>query len=174
MNLLKNFMICDDLDICLSQLNRNSKLAIAISREHAYNSHLISTSGLYCFNNFEIIYKYALKFLIRKNFAYQSKLNRFIQMGSAGGLIEKWRSVSKIRSQYTNEKKLYGIITLGNFYGFFLIFITILAHLILLHLFENIVNKQAQKPNSFRFWLLIEMGIDPYRHFWLENVCFWK
>lgn len=174
MDLLKNFMVCDDLDVCLSQLNRNPKLAVAISREHAHNSRLISISELYCFDNFETIHKYALKFLIRKEFTYKSGLNHFIQMASAGGLIEKWRSISRIRSQYAYEKKFYGIITLENFYGIFLIFISILAHLILLHFFENIVNGKARKPNPFRFWLFIEMVIDPYRHFWLENVSFWK
>lgn len=171
---MENFTICDNLDLCLSQLDRNSKIAVAISREHAQNSHQNSFSRLYCFKNFEIIHEYALKFLLHKDFPLQSELNRFIQTASASGLIEKWRSISRIRSKRRNVVVFYGIIRLETYFGIFLLLIAIFIFLILSLIFEKIVNKKARKQNSFRFWLLIERFIEPHRHFWCENVLFWK
>lgn len=158
----------------MSQLNWNRKLAVAISREHVRSNRLMSSSQLYCFGNFGTIHEYALKFLIHKNFSHQAQLNRFIQMASAGGLIEKWRLGNRIRPQHTNEMKHYGIITMEQFYGIFMLLLAISVHLFMLNLIEKMVYKESRKPNPSCIWLLIEMVIDPYRHFWNKSVCFWK
>lgn len=89
--MVENFKVCDDLNFCLNQLVQNSQFAVAISREHARNCHLMSTSQIYCFKNNEIIYDYAKSFLVRKDNLHLDKLNEFIRMSSASGLIEKWR-----------------------------------------------------------------------------------
>lgn len=174
MELLKNFVVRDDPNSCLSQLVRNPKLAVAISREYAHNGHLISNSRVHCFENFETVHEYALKFLMRKDFLHQSKMNRFIQMASAGGLIEKWRKSGKVLPKRQNLKRFYRTISMKHFYGIFLLIIILCVHASLLFILEIIVYKKAHERDSFRIWLIIEMIIDPYRHFWCENVLFWK
>lgn len=89
--------------MCLSQLHQNSKLAVAISREHAYASRL--PSQLYCFDKEHIIYNYALTFLVRKDFRYLNELNRFVRAASAGGLIEKWQRSFRTRNVFANDMK---------------------------------------------------------------------
>lgn len=174
MKLLEKFTVCNDLDLCMSQLERNANLAVAVSRKHAHNSHLISISEIYCFEKFETIHEYALKFLLRKDFQLLDELNQFIQMASAGGLIEKWRSVSKIRSQAPNVRQFDGIIRLDTYYGIFIIFFTFYAHVIAFMVFEKVISKKAREPNPSCFLLFIEMVIDPYRHFWTESILLWK
>lgn len=94
---LAKFKICEDLNVCLKQLNQNQQLAIAISREHVRNSH--SNLHVFCFEQSDMIYDYALKFLVRKDFPYLNEFNEFIRMTSARGLIKKWHSERIIRYQ---------------------------------------------------------------------------
>lgn len=172
--LLEKFKICNDLDRCLSQVDGNPKLAVAISREHAHNNRLISNSKFYCFRNSEIIYDYALKFLVRKDFSYLAQLNSFIGMTSASGLIEKWHINSRIKSQYTHSTKEYGILTIENIGVTYLGWFAIALCTILVFFVEILVHKMAKKPNARRIWKLIEMFINSDRHFWLKNKCYWK
>lgn len=171
---MKNFSICDDLDVCLSQLGHNSKLAVAVSREHSRNSRLIASSQFYCFENTQIIHKYALRFLIRNNFPNLNELNQFIQMSSASGIIEKWRSMSEIQIPYKNYELHYVEMNLENCAGCFVLFFLVYVVVIPLVVFERIVHKKVQSLNVSKVWLIIDMLIDPHRHFWRENCCFWK
>lgn len=167
LQLLEEFHVCENLDECLSQLNWNSKLAVALSHEHAMNSHLISISQLYCFD--EVIYEYALKFLVRRDFAYTKELNKFIQMASAGGLIKQWHKNNKIRSMYKYEQEISLQVTAEKEFGFAIIWLILMTSVILFAFFEQIVYKKARAPNPSRFWMMIDLIIDSDRHFWLEN-----
>lgn len=167
--LLERFKSCSDLDACLSQLQINSKLAVAISREHSLNSHLISPSQIYCFEKSEIIYEYALKFLIRKEFAYIEELNEFIRQASAGGLIEKWHKDSQFQHNYIHRPRTYFRLSMDNFYGTHLILLGLALAAIFIFLLELFVYKKVTKPNPSKFWMTVEFVIDPVRYFWLEN-----
>lgn len=156
-----------NLDECLSQLKHNSKLAVVTSHEHAMNSHLIAFSQLRCFN--EVIYKYALKFLVRHDFAYINELNKFIQIASASGLIKKWHNDNQIHAKFKYEREISEQLTLEKEYGFAIIWIVLQMSVILFACFEQIVYKKARAPNPSRFWLIIELIIDSDRHFWLKN-----
>lgn len=171
---METFKICNDLDWCLSQLHGNAKLAVAISHEHAHNNRLISKSKFYCFKNSEIIYDYALKFLVRKDFPHLKQLNAFIGMTSASGFIKKWHIISRVEPQYTYSPKVYGILTIENVGVTYIAWFTIALSTFLVFFLEMFIHKMAIKPNSSRIWKLIEMFINSDRHFWLKNKCYWK
>lgn len=166
--MLETFKICDDINSCLSQLNHNAKLAVAISRERTLNLNLKSSSK-FCFEYPDTIYEYPMTFSIRRHFPYLKDLNRFIQMASAGGLIWKWRVDNQIQAHYTIKDKTYQQLTLRNYYGFFIISCIILLIDLAILLLEIFAHKKARIPNPSRFWIIVEMIIDSDRHFWLEN-----
>lgn len=146
------------LDECLSQLDWNLKLAVALSHEHAMNSRLISISQLHCFD--EVIYDYALKILVQRDFAYTKELNEFIQMASAGGLIKQWHKNNKIRSKYKYEQEISPQITAEKSFGFAIIWLILMMSVILFAFFEQIVYKKARAQNPSRFWIMIDLIID--------------
>lgn len=78
------FKICQSFDECLSEIEKSSKCALATSHEYIIKNCEIFASK-YCFKNPEIIYNYALKFLVSKDFSYLKELNRFIDLANAGG-----------------------------------------------------------------------------------------
>lgn len=168
---LRKFIVCKNLDICLSSIEQNSKLAVAISRKHALNSHSISSIKISCFEDSEIIYEYPLKFLTTKNFSYLNELNKFILMASSSGFINKWIKDQQISTYFHSEsqEKYYNQITIEHFYGCLIILGCILIGIILILTLEIFIHKQTRKPNSSKYWKIIEMFIDPKRHFWLEN-----
>lgn len=171
--LTENFEVCKNLDFCLSQLEWNSKLAVAISREHAHNNLLISASKFHCFENSEIIHGYSLKFFVRKDFKYLNNLNEFIQMACTTGLVKKWRIESQIRSKYKHIEKIYGFLTFENFYESYFQWFVLEISIILILLLERLVHRKVRQAKHLRIWTHIEMFIDPFRHFWLENKGFW-
>lgn len=153
----------------MSQLYENSKLAVAISREHAINSRLISTDELYCFEKSQIIYEYDLKLFMCTNFPYINELNQFIQMASASGLIKKWRIDNQIRSKIMRKEKNYNQLTLEQGYGYLIIWYCLLAFTFLFVFVEKIIYMKARAPNPSKIWILAEMLIDSDRHFLLET-----
>lgn len=167
--MLTNYKICENLDQCLCRLDENPKLAVAISREYAYNSHLISPSQFYCFEKSESIYEYTLKFLVRANSTILADLNKFIQRSIENGLMKKWHSDSRIRTAETYTERVYGQLQLSGLQGIFIIGGILFALTIFLFLIERLVYRKVRTPNTFRFWKYIEIIIDADRHFWLDN-----
>lgn len=155
-------------------MDKDPKLAVAISREIAITGRINKIPFVFCFKNSEIIYDYPLTFLMNIKFTYQNHFNEFIQRADASGLIDKWRRISKTRTIYSNIEKEYGTLKMESFQLLFIVIVPISLLLFLLLLFERIVHRKAQNQNSFHIWKIIEMSIDPYRHFWRKNKCFWK
>lgn len=164
--MLDKFKICQDMDLCLRQLNQNSKLAVAISREYTHNNRLNSDQTFYCFES-DIIFEYSLEFQIRKNFPYLAELNKFIEIACAGGLIEKWRSNHYIRGYKQEEKNVP--FSLEEMSGFLLIFPLIVVIIFITLFLERITYRKVRTPNTSRFWLIVEKIIDPERDFSYEN-----
>lgn len=151
----------------MDRLNRDSRLAVAISREHAHYNRLVSGSEFYCFEK-DIIHEYAVAFQICQNFSYSAELNKFIGMASSGGLIKKWRSGSYIHGGYKHTEK-YGQNLLGEFFGFFLIWVSILVITFFILFLERITYRKVRTPNTSRLWVIIELMIDSERHFLYKN-----
>lgn len=155
------FKTCKDLNVYLSQLNQNEELAVAISREHVRNSHILPQP--YCFKQSEIIHDYSLTFLVRKDFPHLKDLNKFIAMASASGLIQKWHSGKTIR--YRNKKDSH-----FTSYTTTILFVLVSLGLPIIIIFlERLIYKKTHVTNPKRIWLMAEMVIDPDRHFWLET-----
>lgn len=150
----------------MKQLEENSEIAVIISREHA---HLMQkTYQYYCFDKSELIYEFALKFSVKKQFAHLNELNSFIKMSSASGLIEKWRLEYQPKVKPITKRHIQPLSTESAF-GLFMLFAFYNILLISFSLFEKYVHKKARETNPLRFWQLIEMLIDPDRHFLLES-----
>lgn len=152
----------------MNQLKHNPKLAVATSRERAFNSRSIISMHLYCFEKSEVIYEYALKFLVRKDFPYLSELNWFIGQASASGLIEKWRIDSSARFQYTYNE-INNQLTLQDGFGINIILLSCLLCATICLFIERFIHKKLKTLNPSRFWQFAEMIIDPDRHFLLET-----
>ena len=165
--MIEKFQICEDFDFCLGQLDKNAKLAVAISRERALSSRS-ELSSRFCFEHPQTIYEYPMTFLVRRNFSHLNELNQFIQMASAGGLIKKWHANSHIQT-LTSKENTFGNLTLNHYYGCIIIWSIIVLINIFILLLERLVHKKVRLSNPSQFWIIIEMLIDPDRHFWLEN-----
>lgn len=166
------FKICDNLDQCLSRLSGNPKLAVAISRERAYNSLLILASQIYCFDS-EIIYEFDLKFLVNKNSTILTDLNEFIQSAIESGLIKKWRfdnQMIKLPCKYI--QKVYGQLNLEHHFGMIIIWGLMITFVFFVFLLERVVYRKVRSSNAARYLKFIEIAIDGERHFWLETK--WK
>lgn len=165
--MLENFQVCDDIHLCLDKLEQNQKLAVAV-REHDLNSHL-QLSSQFGFVKAKTIYDYPLTFFVQRNFSHFKELNRFIQMASANGLIEKWRVDSQIRQRYIGNENGYRNLTMKHVGGFSIIWCIILILDCFVLLLERCIHKKVRGPNPSQFWIIGEMIIDADRHFWLEN-----
>lgn len=166
--MIDDFEVCNNLDLCLSQLHRNSKVALAISNEHAYKSYSESNYEFYCLKE-DFIYEYSLKFLVRKDFRYLNELNKFIQMTSSGGLIRKWHSNGRTRTHLKHRGKQFEQLKWINFIGLYCIWWILQIVIIISMFWERLVYKKVRSSNKSKFWIISEMAIDPDRYFWLEN-----
>lgn len=165
--MLKQFHVCDDLNQCVRQLNHNPKLAVAISREHVQNGHLLFDSKQYCFDKTEIIHDYPVKFLVRKGFPHTLKLNEFLVAAIESGLIENWRLSKRIRYQTKKTEINFFYLNLNNdtLYGGYIIYSIMGTFLFVILASERIIHTFARRPNCSKFWRLAERFIDPHRHF---------
>lgn len=144
-------------------------MAVAILREHAQSSRLSVSSQFYYFEGLEIIYEYALKFLVHKNFSHSNELNEFIKMASENGLIEKWRKDNLKKHQKHTSERIFRQLSVQNFYGVLVVCFVCIIVLIFVFILERIVYSKTKTINASRFWKIVEMIIDPDRYFMLEN-----
>lgn len=149
----------------------NPKLAVALSREHIRWIRKNTDLEFFCFEKPEIIYSFPMKFLVHTNFTFRNELDEFIKAASASGLIEKWRSIAGAQSNHGNntEGRTNGLLTLEHVYVALGAWVATWSYQFLVLLTENVVYKQVRnsKGKRRRFWKLIEMIIDPDRHFFL-------
>lgn len=169
LEMLQNFKECDILDQCLYEVEQNSKMALGMSQALGLYSRSISSCQLYCFENSEIIYEYALKFLMRNDFPYVNELNQFIGIASAAGLIGKWHSHIQMKIQQPRHKSSYSHIKLESFYGVYVTWMGTQLAVILLFVVEKFVYTKATSSNPRKIWIFLEMVIEPGRHFLLEQ-----
>lgn len=167
---LSRFKICNDYIECLSQLEQNTRMAVAISYEEVRRIRRNSDLQFLCLKRPEIIHSFPMKFLVRKNFTHITELNEFIKAASASGLIEKFRS-TRIQSSEQAEKATYGLVTFQHIAGGLLIFLCMLMYQFFIFFTEIVVHNQARNSNKKyrRFWIFIEMIINPKRHFLNET-----
>lgn len=145
---------------------------MAVSHEYFQyfkKRHLFTAAEIYCFENSEIIYEYAPKLLVRNGFPFLKELNKFLEMISECGVINKWLSDNYFRTSKKKVNKVYYRFTMSNVYGLLLIGALDIFFTVIVFIFEKIVHKKTREPNTSRFWKMIEMLIDPDRYFLLGN-----
>lgn len=167
--MINSFKVCENLDVCLGQLIDNEELAVAVSREYIRHTNLNLTSQIYCFDNHETLYNYALTFLIRNDFNYTKQLNAFIQKVDANGFIEKWRSNGRIGNRNKIEEKVYNQFGLKDFYGMSIIAAALALTAVLCLLLEMFAYKKSRKSRNRKLWRKVERLIDSKRYFMTNN-----
>lgn len=168
--MLDKFIVCQNLDICLNQLDANRYLAVAVSLEHARYTQFISTSKIYCFENTETVMRYAVQILVNKDFRYLDNLNTFISRAKESGLILKW--LNKNQRMYKERHEGYGQINMESFKITSMLWLGISFVPFLIFLVEIIVFRLAHKPNPTRICVLLEKLIDSERYFLLNDIRF--
>lgn len=163
--------ICDDLFQCINQVQFNSRLAVAISHDHARRIRKLSPFQFYCFETPEIIHSYALTFYVRATFPYINELNGFIEALSENGFSEKWRADNGVPYAFRSERQDSDdtIITLEKMIGLLCFTLTLQVLVILVFFSEILIYRSARKANSHRFWKIAEKSINPVRYFLNEN-----
>lgn len=157
----------NDSSECLHELEWNNKLAVAISRELSISSKEVGSDSVYCFDFPNNIYENSINMLLHKNFPHSDDLNRFIRFARESGLILKW--LNQYRSYNRQFQSTYTALRLETI----IILLALIGCMIFLAtgtlIFERIVNRKVQTPNSKRFWQYSQVIIDPYRHFLLNK-----
>lgn len=113
---------------------------------------------------------------MKKDFPLVDELNNFIKYSDQGGLILKWLkdyewSQQKFEIDYHVD---YESLSLEYIWGGLIIyccqcllaFTTVIA--------EQMIHKNARKPNAAKLWIYAEMFIDADRHFLLNKYDFLK
>lgn len=167
--MINSFRVCENLDVCLRQLIDNEELAVAVSREYIRNTNLNLTSQIYCFDNHETLYNYALTFLIRNDFNYTKQLNAFIQKVDENGFIEKWRSNGRIGNRKKIKEKVHNQFGLKDFYGISIIGAALALTAVLCLLLEMFAYKKSRKSRNRKLWRKVERLIDSKRYFMTNN-----
>lgn len=168
--MIEEFHICKNLEECLKKLEHSPILAVAVSRELSRNDHFFAASNVYCFEKYENIYSYMLKFLVRKDFSHLKELNKFIQMTAIeGGLSKKWHSEKSFQDQYEEPEIVYHAITLSTCAGMYFLWFLIKTICVLNLFAEQLIHKKARQRNSKRFWKIAEGIIGPDRLYMLKD-----
>lgn len=93
--MLRNHVICEDLDRCLLNVSNNTTTAIAISRSHALNNPLgLTDDDIFCFPASDDIVIYSTVMMFRKFHHLLPIINEKIRSISESGLLGKWRKDS--------------------------------------------------------------------------------
>ena len=171
---MDKFEVTDHPHQFFNELRWNDKLAIAISRElslsrnQTQTSHFDSVDSAHCFDHPNIIYSHSLSILTRKNFPLINELNQFIERATETGLFDKW--VKRYRSFRGEQLQIQYTIGLTNFIIVMTIYSGMVSLAFIIIVIERFVYGKVRSLNSNPFWRYIEMAIDPYRHFLLEDL----
>lgn len=85
-------------------VTKNRSKAVAISREHAKNTHLtIADDDIYCFPPTDNIFVYSVVIIAKKDFHLLSKFNELIRRILESGLLSKWHKDSEKVNGYDTE-----------------------------------------------------------------------
>lgn len=90
-------------------------------------------------------------------------------MAYTGGLIGKWKSINDAQIHRIRPGIEYNHLTFDHFRGMCFIWVSLILIAFLVFFFEKYIHKKKRQSNSTRYWKFIEMSIDPYRYFMLED-----
>lgn len=159
--------MCPSIDHCLNQLahDENTDLAVGGSRQHILNSHQYSMSNLFCFSRNENIASYPSVLLMRKDFAFKSRIDHIIQNAFEGGLFVKWNR----DSQRKMKRKIYPDsspeLTLKEYGILFSIFALGWSLSALVFICEYFIQNKLKESNTSEIWKFLDRFIDAKRYY---------
>lgn len=165
---IRNFKLYEDPIHSLNHLISNERSTAALSLEYVRVNELMKTSRIYCLPR-PAIYEYSSKFLVRKDFEFLNKLNRFILMAGQSGLISKWKNAEKIPF-FSHDSPDGKKIRLVQFSVFIAICVAMLINAFMVLIIERIVHEYRLKLNNNKFWIFAETLIDSERHYLLKKI----
>lgn len=169
--LLQKFEIFKNPNVYLHRLEWDSELAVAVSREQVKNNESLSKLQIYCFENPNHIYEYPMKILTSKKFGYLNELNRFIQMSSESGLIDKWLKGSEFKNL---GKEIYQSQYIKVDFDVFIVLVVFISLMLLFSFYVFYVERSIDKRNITKsdspFWRIIKIIIDADRHFFMYDL----
>lgn len=156
----------------LPELERNDKLAVAVSLANVRNDENYLRLDLFCFDSANHIYEYPLKILASKHFPFMAELNRIIEMATETGLTVKW--LNGIQNGPIREiKPLFEYIEVT--FEMFTVFLVIVCGLYVFSIFiliiEKITFKQIRMQSIKPIWRFTDMMINSKRYFHVEFFC---
>ena len=101
----QQFQMCYNIEECLQRAAKDSKLAVAVSRQHSFYNPRIPRDSLYCFDRNENIYVYLVTMLMPKKFHLLHKINPVIQHVIESGHMQKWARDLDRRRRISEEIK---------------------------------------------------------------------
>lgn len=108
---------------------------------------------------------------MQKDFALINELNEFILRATDSGLINKWLRGKKFETLKEKPQQFQNIsIGISSIIVLLFICTGMLVFALSFFIIEIIVDKKVREEISARFWRYIEMSIDPYRYFLLNDV----
>lgn len=144
------------IDDCLSHLQYDLRLAVAISKAHSQNSPSMQPTEMFCFHT---ITSYPVVMAVRKDFAALPNINSIVQHVFEAGLIQKWERDGQLYSHRKRED--YGNIrlsvehlssgTLTLMVGFSLAILSFIGEILIFKYF-----KRTQPTERKLVWVLIE------------------
>lgn len=144
---------------------KNYRLAVGGSRQRILNSCSYSPNEIFCFGRDESIASYHPAFLIRKNFALNSKIDKIIQNAFESGLFVKWDWDNQRKKERLIQFEPPDELTIQHFLGSFVFLVSggaVLATITLLS--ERLSFRKIQNPNCSRVWIYLEHIFDGQRH----------
>ncbi|XP_065354448.1 uncharacterized protein Ir87a [Calliphora vicina] len=99
----EQFQMCYNIEECLQRAAKDTKLAVAVSRQHSFYNPRIPRDSLYCFDRNENIYVYLVTMLMPKKFHLLHKINPVIQHIIESGHMQKWARDLDMRRKISDE-----------------------------------------------------------------------
>lgn len=174
---MNNFKIIQNPNDHFGQLEWNDKLAIAASHELSIASTTIEEKRLrlkrkvFCFNHPNSIHEYSIKILAHPKFPLMKQLNEFIRRTGESGCISNWLKRYRLKAE-KQPKLQYTTVTIQGFVSSAAVYVCLSFFALFVIAMEILVDRKVKAPDSAPVWRYIEMSIDPYRHFLLNDLDF--
>ncbi|CRK87864.1 CLUMA_CG001651, isoform A [Clunio marinus] len=117
---------CYEMDKCLMDIERDEKLAVAISRQHATNARIpLNVENMYCFDKANNIFSFSVVMLFKKDHHLLPAVNVLIRRITESGFILKWKAdnekvkINEIRKQRGDSHENAEPLNLGHVLGSF-------------------------------------------------------
>lgn len=98
---MHKYEFCDDIDVCLQELESNDEVAVAVSLERALNNRLLHRDKMFCFPEAENIKTQPISLILRKDYPFIGELNKLIRRATEGGLFVKRKNDNRLKYERT-------------------------------------------------------------------------